>query len=62
MIVILLTESFPNVKPESFFFFLHLLVSISIPGFHLSGTVTEPASPLFSQPERVNQVSISFDR
>ncbi|KAL4235965.1 Zinc finger SWIM domain-containing protein 6 [Mactra antiquata] len=31
-------------------------------GFHLSGTVREPASPLFSQPERVFQVSISFDR
>ncbi|XP_052775843.1 zinc finger SWIM domain-containing protein 6-like isoform X2 [Mya arenaria] len=31
-------------------------------GFHLSGRVTEPASPLFSQPERVFQVSISFDR
>ncbi|XP_052274168.1 zinc finger SWIM domain-containing protein 6-like [Dreissena polymorpha] len=31
-------------------------------GFHLSGKVTEPASPLFSQPERVFQVSISFDR
>jgi hypothetical protein len=28
----------------------------------LSGTVKEPASPLFSQPERVFQVSISFDR
>lgn len=37
-------------------------ISVFFSGFHLSGTVTEPASPLFSQPERVNQVSISFDR
>ncbi|KAL3868641.1 hypothetical protein ACJMK2_041424 [Sinanodonta woodiana] len=31
-------------------------------GFHLSGTVTEPANPLFSEPEKEYQVSISFDR
>ncbi|XP_064624663.1 zinc finger SWIM domain-containing protein 4-like isoform X2 [Lineus longissimus] len=31
-------------------------------GFHLSGTVTEPANPIYSQPERIFRVSISFDR
>ncbi|XP_071117223.1 zinc finger SWIM domain-containing protein 5-like [Haliotis cracherodii] len=31
-------------------------------GFHLSGTITEPAKPLFSEPEKPYQVSISFDR
>ncbi|XP_070195342.1 zinc finger SWIM domain-containing protein 5-like [Littorina saxatilis] len=31
-------------------------------GFHLSGTVTEPSNPLYSQPEKVYKVSISFDR
>ncbi|XP_064605043.1 zinc finger SWIM domain-containing protein 5-like [Liolophura sinensis] len=31
-------------------------------GFHLSGTVTEPANPLYSEPERDYKVSISFDR
>ena len=30
------------------------------PGFHLSGTVTEPASP--SDPEVTHRVAISFDR
>ncbi|GAB1609147.1 finger SWIM domain-containing 5-like [Argonauta hians] len=31
-------------------------------GFHLSGTVTEPANPLYSEPEKTFKVSISFDR
>ncbi|XP_014778427.1 zinc finger SWIM domain-containing protein 5 [Octopus bimaculoides] len=31
-------------------------------GFHLSGTVTEPANPLYSEPEKTYKVSISFDR
>ncbi|ESP05158.1 hypothetical protein LOTGIDRAFT_208096 [Lottia gigantea] len=31
-------------------------------GFHLSGTVTEAANPLFSEPEKPIKVSISFDR
>lgn len=33
-----------------------------LPGFHLSGTVTEPANPLYSEPEKTYKVSISFDR
>ncbi|XP_013410887.1 zinc finger SWIM domain-containing protein 5 isoform X2 [Lingula anatina] len=31
-------------------------------GFHLSGTVSEPANPIFSEPSRNYSVSISFDR
>ena len=31
-------------------------------GFHLSGTIKEAANPLYSEPEKVYQVSISFDR
>ncbi|XP_077981379.1 zinc finger SWIM domain-containing protein 5-like [Glandiceps talaboti] len=31
-------------------------------GFHLSGTVTEPGNQLYSEPDRVYRVSISFDR
>ncbi|KAL5017228.1 hypothetical protein ScPMuIL_006817 [Solemya velum] len=30
-------------------------------GFHLSGTVREAANPLYSEPEKSNKVSISFD-
>ena len=40
----------------------HLVVCLSVAGFHLSGTVTEPSNPLYSQPEKLYKVSISFDR
>ncbi|KAK7508339.1 hypothetical protein BaRGS_00000578 [Batillaria attramentaria] len=35
---------------------------VATTGFHLSGTVTEPSNPLYSQPEKAFKVSISFDR
>uniref|UniRef100_A0A8C8HD40 SWIM-type domain-containing protein n=2 Tax=Oncorhynchus TaxID=8016 RepID=A0A8C8HD40_ONCTS len=39
---------------------LKLTLFVSFPGFHLSGTVTDPATS--SQPEIICSVSVSFDR
>jgi len=38
------------------------LFFIFFPGFHLSGTVKEPANGLFPEQEKVYKVSVNFDR